>query len=81
MVTGQLSVLSVSLLLINILNRPTNGATVQRPKKGYFSSAFEKLRPRVSKKPMYFTIRPKLHFVEATFRIPSENWKICALRL
>jgi hypothetical protein len=27
--------------VVNLLNRPTDGATVQRPKKNYFSSIFE----------------------------------------
>jgi hypothetical protein len=30
--------------VVNLLNRPTNGAMVQRPKKNYFSSAFEKVK-------------------------------------
>jgi hypothetical protein len=30
--------------VVNLLNRPTNGATVQRPKKNYFSFAFEKVK-------------------------------------
>jgi hypothetical protein len=30
--------------VVNLLNRPTNGATVQRPKKNYFSSAFENVK-------------------------------------
>jgi hypothetical protein len=30
--------------VVNLLNRPTDGATVQRPKKNYFSSSFENVK-------------------------------------
>jgi hypothetical protein len=63
MVTEQLSVLSV------LLSRPTDGATVQRPKKClrkrnmYFSSAFENV---------------KLAF---SLRTPKKNLRIYELKL
>jgi hypothetical protein len=56
--------------VVNLLNRPTDGAKVQRPKKSYFSSAFENVK-----------LSFKVIFSEKIFRSLNQFRKIASIFL